>query len=388
MNKTAKTILWLVVGIIILGGIWYGVSRKPTAPTTKETIKIGFIGPLSGGPSLWGQGSLDMINMAVEEINNQGGINGRKLVVIPEDGKCQPEAAVTAIQKLINVDKVKFILGGHCSPETAAIAPIAENNKVFMLAGVSTASGILDKYSYAFRTSPPNWEQACLIGKIALKKYNLKKIAVLNASTAFTKSISNDFVNCFKEQGGEIVKLEEYTWPETSDFKTFLLKIKDSKPDAIFVATQGVEGVQILKQMNELGIKAVLTGNTVFIHKKTYAESGGLLPSNAFTVAPYVDVSNKKASEVIAKYKAKYGKDVPYNLFFVGAAYDGVYMLKEALEKCGEDPVCVRDYFFKIKNWEGATAVFSFNKKGDPVLKVWKELRIVNGEEVFEPISE
>jgi ABC-type branched-subunit amino acid transport system substrate-binding protein len=62
--------------------------------------------------------------------------------------------------------------------------------------------------------------------------------------------------------------VEEYTWPETTDFKTFLIKIKDSKPDAIFIATQGVEGVQILKQLNELGIKAVLTGSTVFIHKK------------------------------------------------------------------------------------------------------------------------
>jgi branched-chain amino acid transport system substrate-binding protein len=374
----------LIVVIVILA-IVIPLSLKK--PAEKEVIKIGVITPLTGGPSLWGQGSLDMINMAVEEINNQGGINGRKLVVIPEDGKCQPEPAVTAAKKLIDVDGVKFILGGHCSPETSAIAPIVEENKVFMLAGVSTATGILDKYSYAFRTSPPNWDQACLIGKVALKKYNLKRIAVLTASTAFTKSISNDFVNCFKQQGGEIVKVEEYPWPETTDFKTSLIKIKDTNPDAIFIATQGVEGVQILKQINELRINSTLTGNTVFIHKKTYTESGGQLPPTAFTVAPYVDISNKKASELVAKYKAKYGKDVPYNLFFVGAAYDGVYMLKEALEKCGEDPTCVRDYFFKIKNWEGATAVFSFNEKGDPVLSNWRELRIVDGEEVFEQIT-
>ena len=379
--------MWFSVGILVVIVALLASGCQKSNEKVEDTIKIGVIAPLSGGPSLWGQGSLNMINLAVDEINSNGGINGKKIVIIPEDGKCQPKAAVTAAHKLIDVDNVKFILGGHCSPETAVIAPIAEKNKVFMLAGVSTATGILDNYSYAFRTSPPNWDQACLIGKVALNK-GIKKVAVLTASTAFTKSISNDFINCFKEQGGKILIVEEYTWPETSDFRSALTKIKNLNPDAIFISSQGVEGVQILKQIKELGINSTLTGNTVFISKKTYNKSGGELPETAFTVAPYVDPKTEKASELISRYKKKYGEDVPYNLFFVGAAYDGVYMLKEALENCGEDTTCVRDYFRNnIKNWQGATATFTFNEKGDPVLNNWRELRIINGTEIFEPIQ-
>ncbi len=382
MKKQNK--IYLGIGIVAV--VLIATIAMFSVPKGEETIKIGFMGPLSGGPSLWGQGSLNMINLAVDEINQQGGIDGKKLVIIPEDGKCQSEPAATSAQKLINVDGVKFILGGHCSPETAVIAPILEENNVFGLAGVSTATGILDDYDYMFRTSPSNMDQATLISKVALEKYNLDKIAVLTASTAFTKSIANDFITSFEDQGGEIITTEEYIWPDTSDFKTHLTKIKDLNPDAIFVSSQGTEGVQIVKQMKELDIDAVLTGNTVFIHKKTYAKSDGALPETAFTVAPYVDPATEKASQLINKYKTRYGEEVPYNLFFVGAAYDGVYMLKDALINCGEDTKCVKDYFSNIENWQGATATYSFDVNGDPILKNWRELRIVNGKEVFEPI--
>ncbi|MDI6721211.1 MAG: ABC transporter substrate-binding protein, partial [Candidatus Aenigmarchaeota archaeon] len=126
-------------------------------------IKIGFIGPLTGGsPVQWGQGSLNMIQMAADEINVQGGIKDKKIIIVPEDGKCQSNDAIAAARKLIDVDGVKFILGGHCSVETSAIAPILEENRIFGLAGVSTADGIVSKYSYAFRTSPPNEEQGRL----------------------------------------------------------------------------------------------------------------------------------------------------------------------------------------------------------------------------------
>jgi len=301
LKKNQKT-LFIIVGVIIVIVIVLALTLSNSEKNTEE-IKIGVITPLSGGPSLWGQGSLNMINLAVKEINSEGGINGKMLSVIPEDGKCQPEPSATAAQKLINVDEVKFILGGHCSPETAVLAAILETNKVFGIGGVSTATGILDSSSYAFRTSPPNIDQADLISKVALEKYNLQKVAVLTGSTAFTTSISNDFITTFEARGGEVLIREEYLWPETTDFRTHLIKIKDLNPDAIFISTQGTEGVQILKQIEELGIDATIIGNTVTISKRIYLESGEGLPSTSFTVAPYVNASSEKSSELIRKYK-------------------------------------------------------------------------------------
>lgn len=368
----------IAVGIILASGIQFTGMF-----VSEPCIKIGFIGPLTGGPSLWGQSSLDMINIAAEEINRNGGINGKRVVIIPEDGKCNSQEAVTAAQKLIHVDGVKFILGGHCSPETAAIAPILEENKVFGLAGISTATGILDDYEFAFRTSPPNLEQARLIAKLSVEKYGIKNIATLTEQTVYAKSITDDFVSAFKELGGNILIEEEFQ-PNKVEFKTELLKINNKKPDAIFVSPQSpTAGIAIWEEINKLGIDLKLTGNSVFVSKKIKSETFGFLPESAFSVVTFVDPNLEKTKDLINKYRSTYGRDVPYNLFFVGAAYDGVYMLKEALEECGEDPACVKEHFPKIKDWEGSVATFSFKENGDPAINNWRELRIVDGEEVF-----
>ncbi len=352
----------------------------------EDSIKLGVVAPLSGGPSLWGQGSLNMIEMAANEINETGGINGKKIEVIAEDGKCQSEGAITAVNKLINLDGVKFVMGGHCSPETAAIAPVLNENKVFGLAGVSTATGILSDYEYVFRTSPPNLDQAGLIAKLAKDKYGYKNIATLTEQTAFAQSITNDFITSFTGSEGLIAIQEEFVSGQT-DFKTELTKINSLNPDAIFISPQSpVAAVQIIKQINELGIETNMLGNTVLVSTKVYTDSDNLLPSNTFSVGPYVDKNISKTEDLISKYKTTYEEDVPYNLFFVGAAYDGVYMLKDALMECGEDTECVKDYFANIENWQGNVANYSFSNSGDSEIDNWRELRIVDGQEVFETI--
>jgi branched-chain amino acid transport system substrate-binding protein len=149
MNKTTKTILWLAVAIIILGGIWYGVSKKSTAPTTKEPIKIGVLAPLTGEAASFGQNSLAGVNLAVKEINDQGGINGRKVEIVAEDDKCSAEG-VNAINKLINVDKVIGIIGPVCSASGGPSLPIAQNNGVPAIITASAPHLTLEIISLGF----------------------------------------------------------------------------------------------------------------------------------------------------------------------------------------------------------------------------------------------
>ncbi|MEK6924088.1 MAG: ABC transporter substrate-binding protein, partial [Candidatus Micrarchaeota archaeon] len=102
-----------------------------------EPVKIGFIGAMTGSEAKYG--SFEATVLAVDEINAAGGINGRRVQLVAEDGKCRAKEAATAAQKLVHVDGVKIILGGHCSPETMAIAPIAEQNGVLMLSSITTS---------------------------------------------------------------------------------------------------------------------------------------------------------------------------------------------------------------------------------------------------------
>ncbi len=128
MNKTIKIIIGVIIAVIVIGEIWYGVSRKPAE---KGPIKIGFISALTGGAAAYGETEKNVVELALKEINDSGELN-RKLEAVYEDGKCDGKEAVTAAQKLINIDKVKIILGGGCSSETLGAAPLAEANKVIL----------------------------------------------------------------------------------------------------------------------------------------------------------------------------------------------------------------------------------------------------------------
>jgi branched-chain amino acid transport system substrate-binding protein len=383
-----KKSLIVIIGLIVVVSIAIiGISVNPLFTLSEsQSIKIGFIGPLTGNGSLWGEGSLDIVNLAIDEINTNGGINGKKLVVIAEDGKCNANDSVNAVNKLINVDNIKFILGGHCSSETSAIIPILNSNKVFGIAGVSTATGILDKSGYLIRTSPENKTQAQLVSKLAIEKYNIKSVVILTEQTVFAKSFVNDFKSTYLDLNGKIVSEIEFATNQ-DDLRTELTKLKTLSYDAVFISVQSPgTGINILKQMKELGINKKVFGNTAFVSKKVYDDTHGSLSSFAFTVTPYADLNSSKVNELNLKFKNKYGHDIPYNTFYVGAAYDGVYMLKEVLLKCGENPECVRDYFGKI-NYKGITANFSFDKHGNPLIDNWKELHIIDGKEVFTDIS-
>lgn len=382
-----KSLIVIISLIVVISIAIIGISVNPLFTLSDtQSVKLGFIGPLTGSASLWGQGSLDMVNLAIDEINSNGGINGKKIIVFAEDGKCTANDSVSAANKLINVDNIKFIFGGHCSGETSAIIPILNNNKVFGIAGVSTATGILDKSEYLIRTSPENKAQAELISELAINKYNIKTVAIITEQTVFAKGFTNDFKSTYLDLNGKIVFENEFVTNQ-DDLRTELSKLKDANIDAVFISVQSPgTGINILKQMKELGIDKKVFGNTVFVSKKVYDDTNGLLNEDAFTVTPYADLNSSKVNELNYKFKNKYGHDIPYNTFYVGAAYDGVYMLKDALLKCGENPECVRDYFGKI-NYKGITANFSFDKHGNPLIDNWKELHIIDGKEVFTDIS-
>jgi len=129
------------------------VSRPAGRPASGEPIKIGYIGPLTGGAAAYGETEKNVIELALKEIND-GGELIRKLEVIYEDGKCDGKDAATAAQKLINIDKVKIILGGGCSAETLGAAPLAEASKVILFSAFSSNPFIGQSGDYVFRNCP------------------------------------------------------------------------------------------------------------------------------------------------------------------------------------------------------------------------------------------
>lgn len=173
-------VIGLIVVLVAAGlGIWLGFF--PPWGGEPGEILIGHLAPLTGTVAVYGDWLTQGTELAAEEINTKGGIDGRKIRIIHEDTKCDPTTGVSAINKLITVDKVPAIIGAACSSVTLAVAPIAERNKVALMSAVSAAIKISDAGDYIFRIFPSNAAEAKKLVELA-QSLNLTKAAILSSS--------------------------------------------------------------------------------------------------------------------------------------------------------------------------------------------------------------
>jgi len=373
-----------LIGLVIIAlVIWGGYTLLQDAGTDGDTIKIGFIGPLTGEAGNLGENAKMAVEIAVAEINEAGGINGRDLEVIYEDGQCLGKEASSAANKLINVDKVSAILGGACSGETLAFAPVAEEAKITTLSYCSSAPSVTDAGDYIFRNYPSDLFQGSFAAEYATNDLNAKKIGVLYVNGDWGQGIKDVFVNKFQELGGEII-LEEGYDQQSRDLRTQLTKIKSVNPDVVYFLGYTEASIPGLKQVSELGINVPLLGGDAWADPKIFEEAGEAAEGIRFVV-PFAPLND----DFIAKMKEKVGSDE------IGlcspSAYDGIKILAQVMEKVGDDSTAIKDELYKTTYVGGVSGdSISFDENGDLksasyVVKVVKDgVAVTEGEEAME----
>ena len=354
-------------------------SCKNRQDVTKEPIKLGYIGPMTGSSAKYG--SFEAVSLAIEEINSAGGIQGRKVMLIAEDGKCNGKEAVTAVNKLIHIDKVQIILGGHCSPESLAIAPIVEQNKVVMLASISSSPLLTHAGDYVFRTTPVSTVQSEIIAEAAKNKLGVERFAVIYEQTDYARPIAEKLKLEFEKRNGQIVLYEAYN-PGDIDFRTLLLKARSAEPDALFLSAQTPDAVfHFVKQVKELGLSVKLFGNDVFATQAIIDQAPELF-EGAVIAAPHFDESNPLTKKFIENYNKRYGtQHLPHGIW-TAESYDAVFLVKKCIEEYGELPDQVKRCLYNIKDFVGASGKISIDQNGDGIreyyLKTIKKGKIVD----------
>jgi branched-chain amino acid transport system substrate-binding protein len=362
--KTKLTVIAMaMIALLLLSGCG---QQQVTAKTSEEVngkISIGAIFPLTGDASQYGVEFQKITDITIEEINAQGGINGKTLEVIYEDGKCNPKDASTAAQKLVNVDNVKLILGGACSGESLGAAPITEANKVIIISPSATSPDLSDAGDFVFRTTPSD----AFAGKVAAEtamKLGFKKAAILSENTDYAQGLTKVFSQVFKELGGEVAAKENFD-SDTTDVKTQILKIKAAKPDVVYLAPQTpAKGALALKQLEEAGIEEQVIMDVVMIR--------GLLSDFPINIDGVIgieakfDENGEKAKALFEKYNERHGK--PTFGFYDAATYDAIHLLAEGLSKFGEDTEKIRDFLYSYEG-KGAIGDLKFNEYGDAVVE-------------------
>ncbi len=340
------------------------VEVEEEAPPV-ETIKLGAILPLTGDAAEYGLPEQAGMQIALEEINAAGGIDGRQLEIIFEDAKCDAKAATTATRKLVDVDNVQVILGGACSSEMIAAIPITEPKKIIILSPSASNPTITTMGDFAFRTYPSDAFSASVAAEYAFK-HGWTKAAVISEQKDYAQGLRNTFKDTFTKAGGKIVADELYG-PDDADFKTQILKIIREKPDVIAVYPQtAVKGLLIIKQLREAGAKQQLIGAEILIAPGATKENADLL-EGFIGLEPAFDAANTKASALFEKYKRKNGRDAPQP-FFMASAYDDVYLIAEAVRQHGMNTENIRDFLYSVKNWDGAVGKLTIDSNGDPIM--------------------
>ncbi len=331
----------------------------------KGPFRIGVMESVTGAGETYGTVAVQAKQLAVDEINEAGGINGRLLELVVEDSKCNAQDAITAYNKLTDVDEVKIILGTSCSGAMLGAAPLAEREGVVMFSGLATNPDIAEAGDYIFRTSLSDATVGVDTGNV-LWADGIRNLATINESTDYAEGVRRTTTAQFEKLGGQIVAAESYP-TDTTDFRTQLSKLLNANPDAVHVASQAeASGGTILKQLRELGYDGPIYADVVPIGT-TALEIAGEAATGVKAITPDLDPANAKAQEVLAAFKEKY--DYVTLPWFLGSAYDNIYITAECLKKTGDDQDAdgFRDCLYDI-TWSGTIGDnYSFDEKGEVV---------------------
>lgn len=361
MTKKNQTRLWIIVGLIIIILIaLVAVSYVPE--DGGDTLRIGALLPLSGKNAVYGIEIQNAIELAREEINSAGGINGKSLEVVYEDDQADPALGTIGMQKLVNVDQVPVVLGSWASGVVVATAPIAEQNHVIVMA-VAISPSITDAGDYIFRTEP---SATFYIAKSVelLKNLNISTAAVIFVNNEFGRALKDVFISDFESMGGEVLTIEAYAQGDT-DFRSQLLKIKSTNPELIFIPGYQ-DTIDVIKQIKELGIESRILASPTFESKSSIEKLGEIAEE---VIYPYHFVAGRgdpKAQHYEQAYLAKYG--IPTG-GFAPITYDATYIIANALKKCEKDTECIKQELYATEYY-GVIGKITFDEKGDPYVPI------------------
>jgi branched-chain amino acid transport system substrate-binding protein len=384
MKTGIKIILAIIIAAIVIAaivtGAWY-VNRKDKNNSTAEPIRIGAVLPLTGQTQMYGQYNKEGMELALAEINNQGGIAGRPLEIIYEDTTSNVTAAVSAIQKMINVNKILVIITSASSPETLAEAPIAEVAKAVLIACGSAASKVRDAGDYIFRLKVSVDKEVQELQALAAGKFRAKNAYLLYVQNDYGESVKQAVTEVFPASGIKLLGLEGFKLEE-SDYRSFLIKVKEANPDIVVLVGWPKNLGYIMKQAKELGINKQFIAPAGAIGPDITAIAGPAADGLIYTMEFNLNDSQGSVKKFIADFHAKYNKDPE---LFAAMGYDAVKIIAEAIKVCGFDSTCVKDNLYKVQNYDGGSGLISFDDHGD-VMKPMIFMTIKDGQ--FVPLEQ
>lgn len=372
MNNNMKKVIWIVIAVVVLIAF---VLVRNSQESNAETIKIGVIAPLTGNFAVLGERIKNGFELAKEDILKEEIVGSLEIVI--EDA-CQPAQAVSAAQKLINIDEVDILGGSFCVVGFVPVVPIFEEAKILTFNTAPNPDSVLNK-KYVISTNSSIKEKSEQIAQYAYDKLGARTVAVIYYNTQLGLDYNKYLSETFERAGGKVIS-SEVTLVDATDFRTQLTKIKGSDIDVIFVVQLANPLGNLLKQARELGIQSVIMGNSSN-EDPTVIQSAGIAAEGFVIASDEPFPKTDKINDFATRYKEKFGQEADV---FAANSYDALWLQVEAYLECDGEVECMLENLHQVKNYPGVSGNITIREDGSAskptIFKVVKNGQFVRHE--------
>ncbi|MFZ5651531.1 MAG: ABC transporter substrate-binding protein [Bacillota bacterium] len=368
IKKSLPIILLMVLvsAALVLSGC--GGDKKETgAKAGGDTIKIGFLGGKTGGHAHYGIETLKGMQMAVEAINNSGGLVGKKVEIVEGDHGSNSSEAAAVTQKLVT-QKVAAVIGDPTTGITKLAAPICQQNKVVLMSAGAVGTGVVEIGDYIFRDTLLDAVAAPAVTKYLAEELKWKKVALVTTTgLAYSESLTKLFKDALAKNSIEIVA-ESSIMEKDTNFSAQVTNLKSKQFDGVVFTGYYTEGALFMKEMRKQGLKQVMVGGDGLLGKELMGLGEAAVEGSMVYTGFAVDLKNATGvtKDFIEKYKSKNSGQLPD--MFSAQGYDAVMMVADAIKAANSaDPAKYREKLAQTKDWKGVTGTITLDANREPI---------------------
>ena len=364
-GKKSLRLVAALAGTMLMGSMLAGCGGEEAA---SDEIKIGANFEMTGNVANYGMATLEGLQLAIKEVNDAGGVNGKKITIVTADNKSEASEAVNAATKLISDDKVKVLVGPAVTANVIAESQVATDNKVPIIAPDATSPDVTvengEVKPYVFRSCFIDPQQGSVMAKFASENLKAKTAVIyVDNSSDYSKSLGKVFKEHFEAAGGKVL-MEEAFLAKDQDFKAALTKLKGANADVMFVPAYYEEVGKIVKQARELGINTPILGTDGWDDSKVADIAGAAALNNTYFSTHYSD-KDESVKGFIDAYNKEYGHAPNV---FAALGYDAGKMLVDAIKRAGsDDSEAIRKAIEETKDLTVGTGVITMDKNHNPI---------------------
>lgn len=359
MKFIHKLALVLLIGLLV-----------PGMAGAADTVKIGLLAPLTGFAAADGLSVLNSVQLAVERVNQDGGVLGRQVELVYYDDRADGKEAVALSRKLIQQDRVAGVVGGSYSTPSRAVAPIFEDEEIPFVAAYAVHPDITKAGKYCFRNGFLGMVEGKSAGYVSVELLKAKKIALLTSDNDFGRTLAEGFKAYLGNQGKAAQIVFEQTYPfKEKDFKPYLSKVKEANPDILFASGYYFQTGPIVQQARELGLNVQILGEEGADSPKFLEIAGA--SAEGFVIVTNLDRDDPRP--VVQDFLKTFEQRYQIQPDMVGAsAYDAFMIICEGIRRAGAtDGPAIQQAIAATKDYNGLTGVLKgFTDIGEVVKEV------------------